>query len=78
MFPEDWADETAMQNYNYDLGYYEGVRNILQMVIKNLQGKEPERKKVQNLCYEINIELEEALKMQKMSEDIFFNGEQRC
>jgi len=78
MFPEDWADETAMQNYNYDLGYYEGVRNILQMVIKNLQGKEPERKKVQNLLYEINIELEDAIKMQKMSEDIFFNGEQRC
>jgi len=77
MFPEDWADETAMQNYNYDLGYYEGVRNILQMVIKNLQGKEPERKKVQNLLYEINIELEDAIKMQKMSEDIFFNGEQR-
>jgi len=78
MFPEDWADETAMQNYNYDLGYYEGVRNILQMVIKNLRGKEPERKKVQNLLYEINIELEDAIKMQKMSEDIFFNGEQRC
>lgn len=78
MFPEDWADETAMQNYNYDLGYYEGIRNVLQMVIKNLQGKEPERKKVQNLLYEINIELEEAIKMQKMSEDIFFNGEQRC
>jgi len=77
MFPEDWADETAMQNYNYDLGYYEGVRNILQMVIKNLRGKEPERKKVQNLLYEINIELEDAIKMQKMSEDIFFNGEQR-
>lgn len=77
MFPEDWADETAMQNYNYDLGYYEGLRNCLQLILQHMQSKKSEKKKVELLLLAIREELDDAIKLQKASENIFFNGEQR-
>jgi hypothetical protein len=71
-------DEEALQNYNYDLGYYEGIRNVLHMIVKNLQAtNKNEKEKVKLLLLEVNLELEDAIKSQKNSEIRFFDTKER-
>jgi len=65
-------DET-LGNYRYDLGYYEGIRNSLHMIISNLQNISiSEKKKIDNLLFDIKTELDCAIESQKHSEKIFF------
>ncbi len=71
--------EEAYGNYNYDLGYYEGCRNILQMIHKNimltkLDKNLSERERVELLLKEVGDELDDAIESQKNSEKIFFDG----
>jgi hypothetical protein len=69
------SDNEELQNYNYDLGYYEGVRNILQMIIKNLQvPTKTEVDRIDLLLKEVREEVDDAIACQKRSEKIFFDG----
>ena len=68
-------DNEAFGNYRYDLGYYEGMRNSLHMIITNLQNISiTEKKKIDNLLFDIKTELDCAIESQKHSEKIFFDG----
>jgi len=60
------------EHYYYDLGYHEGVRNILQIIHKNLLMKElPEIERVELLLKEVGDELDDARKLHLRSEKIY-------
>jgi hypothetical protein len=65
------ATYDIIENYGYDIGYYEGIRNVLQMIVKNLQATNAsEEEKVKLLLEEVGKELDEAIRLQKNSEKI--------
>jgi hypothetical protein len=70
-------DEQALQNYNYDLGYYEGLRNCLQLILHHMQGKKSEKKKIELLLFAIKEELDDAIRLQKSSEKRFFDTKEQ-
>jgi len=73
MFPEE--DESE---YHYDIGYYEGVRNTLQIIHKSLIiPSKNEEERVQLLLKMVGEELDNAIKEQKRSENRLFDEEQR-
>ena len=72
MFPEEDKEE-----YHYDIGYYEGVRNTLQIIHKNLLMKElSEKERVELLLKEVGDELDDAIIEQKKSEKRLFDEEE--
>ena len=63
----------ATAEYHYDIGYYEGVRNILQIIVKNLSNPNlNEEKKVKLLLKEVGKELDHAKEEMKYSEKRHF------
>lgn len=65
------ATYDIIENYGYDIGYYEGIRNVLQMIVKNLQATNAsEEEKVKLLLEEVGKELDKAIRLQKNSEKI--------
>jgi hypothetical protein len=64
-----------VEEYHYDIGYYEGVRNILQIINKSLGNsslKESER--IDVLLKLVGEELDDAKRAHKESERILFNS----
>lgn len=60
--------------YHYDIGYYEGIRNILQIINRSLGSpsiKESER--IEFLLKWVGEELDDAKKSHKDSENRLFN-----
>jgi hypothetical protein len=67
----DYEDEFE---YHYDIGYYEGVRNILQIINRSLGNssiKESER--IDVLLKLVGEELDDAKKSHKNSENRLYN-----
>jgi len=63
-----------VEEYHYDIGYYEGVRNILQIINKSLGSpsiKESER--IEILLKLVGEELDDAKKSHKDSENRLYN-----
>ena len=59
--------------YHYDLGYFEGARNILQIIHHNLLMIElPEQERIDLLLKEVGDELDDARKEMLASEKLFF------
>jgi hypothetical protein len=59
--------------YHYDIGYYEGIRNILQIIIKNLSIADlSEEKKVKLLLKDVEKELDHAKEEMKYTEKRHF------
>jgi len=64
-----------IQDYGYDIGYYEGVRNTLQIIHRTLMMKElSEEERVELLLKEVGDELDDAIIEQKESEKIMLRG----
>jgi hypothetical protein len=73
VFPDDYETE-----YHYDIGYYEGVRNTLQIIHKSLIiASKNEEERVQLLLKMVGEELDNAIKEQKSSENRLFDEEKR-
>jgi len=69
MFPE--PDESE---YHYDIGYYEGVRNTLQLIHKSLMTPtKTQEERVNILLKMVGDELDDAIASQKASEKRLFN-----
>ena len=61
-------------NYHYDIGYYEGVRNILQMIHQNLSNRDiSEQERIDLLLKDVVRELDDAIECQRKSEHQFFS-----
>ena len=66
----DYEDEFE---YHYDIGYYEGIRNILQIINKTLGDPSmPEVARIDTCLEYVMIELDEAKKSHKHSENRLF------
>jgi len=62
-------DSDIIQNYGYDIGYYEGVRNTLQIISRTLMLENvSEKEKVQILLDKVAKEIDDAIDCQKDSE----------
>jgi hypothetical protein len=60
--------------YHYDIGYYEGIRNVLQIIHHNLLMRElSEQERVDLLLKEVGNELDDAIQCQRKSEHRFFS-----
>jgi len=56
--------------YHYDIGYYEGIRNILQIINQTLGDRRVPQLNRIDLCLKlVGKELEDAKKQHKFSED---------
>jgi len=67
-------NDYEVEEYHYDIGYYEGVRNILQIIHHNLLIKElSEIERVELLLKEVGDELDDARKSHKDSENRLYN-----
>ena len=68
-------DDEIESNYFYDLGYFEGVRNTLQIFHKGFthinHSKDTPEEKVEFVLKEIRKELDDARRMHKESEKYF-------
>jgi len=72
MFPQENQDE-----YHYDIGYYEGVRNTLQIIHKSLMiPTKTQEERVEILLKMVGEELDNAIKEQKYSEKRLFDEEE--
>jgi hypothetical protein len=63
-----------VEEYHYDIGYYEGIRNILQIIngsLGNPSIKESER--IEMLLKLVGEELDDAKKSHKDSENRLYN-----
>jgi hypothetical protein len=67
----DYEDEFE---YHYDIGYYEGIRNILQIINKSLGSPSilNESERIEFLLKCVGEELDEAKKSHKDSENRLF------
>jgi len=68
-------NEEIFENYKYDLGYFEGVRNTLQIFHRGFtrinNSKDTEEEKIEFVLNEIGRELDNARRMHKESEKLF-------
>ena len=61
-------------NYHYDIGYYEGVRNILQIIHQNLSNRDiSEQERIDLLLKYVVRELDDAIECQRKSEHQFYS-----
>jgi len=67
-------NEEILINYKYDIGYYEGVRNTLQIIHQTLRTPtKTETDRISLLLFEIRKELDDAQKMHKESKKLFYD-----
>ena len=68
-------NEEIFENYKYDLGYFEGVRNTLQIFHRGFthinHSKDTSEQNVEFVLEEIRKELDDARRMHKESEKLF-------
>jgi len=64
---DEWNEE-IIGNYFYDLAYYEGIRNTLMIINKNLSFAGSPKENINRLLEEIREELDDAHRMHKDSE----------
>jgi predicted ATPase len=63
-----------VEEYHYDIGYYEGVRNILQIINQTLGvPTKTEVERIEMLLKLVGEELDDAKKSHKESERILYN-----
>ena len=62
-------DVDIIRDYGYDIGYYEGVRNTLQIISRSLMLENvSEKEKVQILLDKVAEEMDDSIDCQKDSE----------
>jgi len=66
--------DDVVVDYGYHLGYYEGIRNTLQIIQKSLMTPcKTQEERVQFLLKWVGEELDDAIVEQKKSEDRLFS-----
>ena len=69
------SEDEVVTNYFYDLAYYEGIRNTLMIINKNLTWPDSEEDRINRLLKEIRKELDDAHRMHKESEKDFLKSQ---
>jgi hypothetical protein len=64
------ATYEIVENYGYDIGYYDGIRNTLDIIHKALQIPTTQEERVSILLEMVGKEIDEAIRIQKNSEKI--------
>jgi hypothetical protein len=68
-------EDEVVTNYFYDLAYYEGIRNTLMIINKNLMVPGSKKENINQLLKEIREELDDAHRMHKESENDFLKSQ---